>query len=126
MLYECAMNNRRQLVSREELLFYHTLVTTKLYFLLYFLHFLLTSGERLQLTHRECVNVWVENMISFLLCLGFTLNPVFREMESSPASGQMFPRDESSGWIVIMVLPAPLCSQPDNSLHSPGQGVTNG
>ena len=37
-----------------------TLVTTKIYFLLYFLHFLLTSGERLQLTHRECVNVWVE------------------------------------------------------------------
>ena len=72
MLYECAMNNRRQLVSREELLFYHTLVTTKIYFLLYFLHFLLTSGERLQLTQMTvCVRMfgWNKNMISFLLHL---------------------------------------------------------
>ena len=43
------------------------LVTTKIYFLLYFLHFLLTCGERLQHTLWVYANVWVENMISFLL-----------------------------------------------------------
>ena len=48
------------------------LVTTKIYFLLYFLHFLLTSGERLQLTQMTvCVRMfgWNKNMISFLLHL---------------------------------------------------------